>query len=137
MDMKKAQRLLYEVVDNEASDIERAELESYLKTDASLRAQFGVERRFRQLPRIVIFADMRHRYLAQSLMTQLLQQFGSLVVVEVPPVTPDPALELIGVGTAPQHVEIVIKLEYEAIAAPVRGHHMGRNTAQVSENSQG
>lgn len=49
MDMKKAQRLLYEVVDNEASDIEKAELESYLKTDASLRAQFNVEQRFRAM----------------------------------------------------------------------------------------
>ncbi len=49
MDMKKAQRLLYEVVDNEASDIEKSELESYLKTDASLRAQFDVERRFRSM----------------------------------------------------------------------------------------
>lgn len=47
--MKKAQRLLYEVVDSEVSDIESAELESYLKTDASLRAHFGVERRFRSM----------------------------------------------------------------------------------------
>lgn len=49
MDMKKAQRLLYEVVDNQASDIEKVELENYLKTDASLNAQFNVERRFRSM----------------------------------------------------------------------------------------
>lgn len=49
MDMKKAQRLLYEVVDNQASDIEKVELENYLKTDASLNSQFKIEKRFRAM----------------------------------------------------------------------------------------
>ncbi|MFQ5607097.1 MAG: hypothetical protein ACE5GA_04055 [Candidatus Zixiibacteriota bacterium] len=45
--MKKAHRLLYEVVDDEASAIERAELDSYLKQDDALRGLFNVERLFR------------------------------------------------------------------------------------------
>jgi len=47
MDNKKARQILFDIVDNEASDLEREEFDAYLKEDAELRAIYELEMRLR------------------------------------------------------------------------------------------
>ncbi len=47
MNSKKAKEILYDIVDNEASELEREEFEAYLKGDPELRAIYELEMRFR------------------------------------------------------------------------------------------
>lgn len=51
MDTREARQKIYEIVDNEASEIEAQELDSFLKGNSALKAQFELEKRLRRFLR--------------------------------------------------------------------------------------
>ncbi len=79
---------------------------------------------------------MRHHQVLQSPGINTLQETGSLLITQMPPLPAYTLLERGGIATISQHRRIMIRFEHHRIAGLVAGLNVGRNTTQISQYSQ-